>query len=166
MRGQKVLSPQGVFLSALAIAVTGVIAPAHAKPRETTFEVPIEIAPKRNLKAECSQLVSSQEDLDKALKVCSEAVEEKPDDGDRYFFRSYAHYYRDELDAAEADATKAIELNTSRLAKAYYLRGAIRERQRQLREAAEDFKTALDLSPDWASARRKVDSYAWAYETE
>ena len=84
-------------------------ASAAASQRQTMsdeFEVTIEIEPKRNLKAECSQLVVEQNDLDQALAVCNEAIEEAPDDGDRYYFRSYAHYYREEYEQADADATR------------------------------------------------------------
>jgi tetratricopeptide (TPR) repeat protein len=139
---------------------------AIAKKPVMTVEVPIEITPKKNLKTECSQLVADQLDLDKALEVCNQAVDEAPDDGDTYYYRAYVHFYRDEMDAAETDATRAIELKTSRLAKAYYLRGTIKERNRELREASADFKKALELEPDWSAARRKVDDYAWAYESE
>ncbi len=156
---------ENVVIAAGLMTVSALFAfsPAIAKKPVMTVEVPIEITPKRNLKTECSQLVADQSDLDEALNVCNEAVEDAPDDGDCYFFRSYVHYYRDDMDLAEADATRAIELNTSRLAKAYYLRGTIKEQQRELREASVDFKKALELSPDWAAARRKVDSYEWAY---
>lgn len=146
---------------ALSLAV---IAPAAAQT--TTFETQVEIKRPRNLKADCSQLVADQTDLDEALRVCDEAVAASPEDGDLYYYRAYARYYRDEIAEAEADVTRAIELETSRLAKAYYLRGTIYERQRRLREAAADFRSALELAPDWTQARRKVDSYAWAYEDE
>jgi len=125
-----------------------------------------DVTPRENLKVECSQLVAAQTDLEKALETCTTAIEEASEDGDLYYYRSYAHYYRDELELAEADATRAIELSSSRTAKAYYLRGTIKERRRELCAASIDFKMALELSPDWAAARRKVDSYAWAYESE
>ncbi|MEZ5893018.1 MAG: hypothetical protein R3C58_16150 [Parvularculaceae bacterium] len=154
-----------LFAVSLLAAALGYAGGAVALEKRTlTHELEVEVKVRRNLKTECSQLVADQSDLDLALQTCDAAVEEAPEDGDRYYFRSYARYYREEYEAAEADATRAIELETTRLAKAYYLRGAIKERQRRLREAAQDFKTAHDLSPDWAQARRKVEEYAWAYE--
>jgi len=159
-------NPAAVFAVLAATLAVFAATPAMAKKPVMTVEVPIEITPKENLKVECSQLVADQSDLDQALEVCNAAAAETPDDGDIYYYRSYAHYYRDELAEAEADATRAIELNTSRLAKAYYLRATIKERNRDLREASVDFKKALELEPDWSAARRKVEDYAWAYESE
>ncbi|GJL92501.1 hypothetical protein [Hyphococcus sp.] len=150
----------------LAVCAAVAAAPAAAKKPVMTVEVPIEITPKPNLKIECSQLVADQSNLDEALEVCNAAVDEAPADGDVYYYRSYVHFYRDDLAEAEADATRAIELNTSRLARAYYLRATIKERNRELREASVDFKKALELEPDWSAARRKVDDYAWAYDSE
>lgn len=155
--------------SVIIAACLAVIFPCTAvakKDEKPTVQMKFDVTPRENLKIECSQLVAEQTDLDKALETCTAAIGEAPEDGDLYYYRSYAHYYRDELGAAEADATRAIELNSSRLARAYYLRGTIKERQRELRAASVDFKMALELSPDWAAARRKVDSYAWAYESE
>lgn len=114
----------------------------------------------------CAAGVSNQEDLDASLEYCNAALEENPEDADTYYYRGYNYYYLEDYPTAEADFTKAIEYNTRHLAQAYFARGAVKEHLRKLHEAAQDFKKALELSPDWSQAKRKVEEYAWAYKDE
>lgn len=135
-----------------------------APPQETTFEKTTTIEREKSKLVLCSEMASAEEDPDAAVLACDAAVAEDPTSGDAYYYRAFAQLSRDAYAEAEQDYTKAIELGAARLAESYYQRGACKEQQRRLREAAADFKKAAELKPEWSAARRKVEEYHWAYE--
>jgi tetratricopeptide (TPR) repeat protein len=148
------------IVSALAMLALG---PAAAEEREM-FKTRIEIKRGADLTTQCANGVVDQTDLAATLEICNAAVAAEPDKGDNYYYRAFNHFYLDDIAAAEADFTEAIERGTNHMAKAYYQRGVCKEQTRRLREASVDFKKAHELSPDWSQARRKVEEYAWAYK--
>ncbi|MEZ5896453.1 MAG: hypothetical protein R3C40_02780 [Parvularculaceae bacterium] len=108
--------------------------------------------------------MSDEKDLEATLALCSAAVEEEPENSLAYCYRGFKYYHLDRYAEAEADLARAIDLKSRKQAVLYFMRGMCKQMQRRLREAAADFKTAHDLNPDWAQARRKVEEYQWAYE--
>lgn len=156
-------------LTALAVAAglcggAAFAAQSSGAPPSVTFETTVKVDREKSAFILCSEKVSEQEASAEALAICDAAVAEAPDNGDAYYYRGYARYFLQDYGGAEADFSSAIEKGARRLAESYYQRGACKERQRRLREAAADFKAAHDLKPDWGQARRKVEDYQWAYE--
>ena len=132
-------------------------------PVEQSFETTIKIEREEPPLVPCSEGAFSGENLDSALEACNAAAEEEPENGTARYYRGFVLYHKERYLEAEQDFTAAIEFGSSRLAESYYQRGACKERQRRLREAASDFKKANELKPEWSAARRKVDEYQWAF---
>lgn len=131
---------------------------------EVTFESTATIARDKSALVLCSELAAGETESAPTIDDCDRAVSEAPDGGDAYYYRGFAHYNSGAYAKAENDFTLAIDHDTSRMAESYFQRGACKEQQRRLREAAADFKKAHELKPDWSAARRKVDEYHWAYD--
>ncbi len=159
-------------IASCAVASAALAAPKKSAPEDapssttasTTFESTIDIERKPKAIVECSERVANQEGSAEALAACEAAVAEAPDSGDPYYYRAYARYFLGDFAGAEDDCTLAIEKGARRLAESYYLRGAAKEKQKRLREAAGDFRKALELKPGWSQAQRKVDDYHWVDE--
>ena len=135
-------------------------------PVEQEFKKTIAIEIKKSNLVICSEGAASGEDLENALAACDAAIEEAPQNGDAHYYRGFVLFHLERFEEAEQAFTSAIELGARRLAESYYQRGACKEEQRRLRDAAADFKAACELKPDWSAARRKVEEYQWAYEKE
>lgn len=133
---------------------------------EQEFSATITLEHEKSNLVICSEGAASGEDLENALKACNAAIEEEPQNGDAFYFRGFTLFHLERYVEAERDFTSAIDLKANRLAESYYQRGVCRERQRRLRDASKDFKAAFELKPEWSAARRKVEEYAWAYESE
>ena len=136
----------------------------RSDPIEFTFEKTVVIKQEKSDLVLCSEGAAQQIDPEEALASCDAAIAENPDDAEAYYYRGYNHFHLARYEEAEADYTRAIELETRYLAESYYQRGTCREMLRRLREAAADFKKAHDLKPDWYPAKRKVEEYHWAYK--
>lgn len=134
------------------------------EPVESTFESTVVIEHEKTAFEACAGGAVTLEDPEASLEICNQAAAEEPDNGDVFYYRGFHFFALDRIEEAEADFSKAIALNARRLAESYYQRGACKERQRRLREAAADFKRAHELKPDWSPARRKFEEYHWAYE--
>lgn len=155
------------LLIAAALALSGGQAYAASSPKPAdgvTFESRGEIAIKKSSLVACSEGAASAEDLEVALAACDAAVAERPDSGDAQYYRGFVLFHLERYADAQEAFSAAIDLNASRLAESYYQRGVCKERQRALRDAAADFKSASDLKPEWSAARRKVEEYRWAFE--
>jgi len=133
-------------------------------PVELTFEKTITIEQKKSNLVICSEGAASGENLESALEACNAAIDEAPENGEAYYYRGFVLFHLERYADAERDFTMAIDYGANHLAESYYQRGACKEQQRRLREAAADFKKAHDLKPDWYPAKRKVEEYHWAYK--
>jgi tetratricopeptide (TPR) repeat protein len=131
---------------------------------EVTFESTATIEIEKSALVLCSELAAGETESAPKIEDCDRAISEAPDNGDAYYYRGFAYYNSGDYSSAESDFTGAIDRDTSRLAESYFQRGACKEQQRRLRDAAADFQKAHDVKPDWSAARRKVDEYHWAYE--
>jgi tetratricopeptide (TPR) repeat protein len=131
---------------------------------EVTFETTATIENEKSALVLCSELAAGETESAPSIEDCDRAISEAPDSGDVYYYRGFAYYNSGDYSNAESDFTRAIDRDTSRMAESYFQRGACKEQQRRLRDAAADFKKASELKPDWSAARRKVDEYRWAYE--
>jgi len=62
--------------------------------------------------------------------------------------------------AAIAEITQALSLGVSEPHKAYFNRAAAREALGDLRGAYEDYRTALEIQPDWGPANAELARFA------
>ena len=81
-----------------------------------------------------------------ALAAFDRAIEADPEDAGRRYLRGIAHAWLDDLEAAEGDYTKAIELD-GRYAPAWVSRANARRRRGESQEAIDDASIALCLLP-------------------
>lgn len=89
-------------------------------------------------------------DYNQALEMKSELGELNVNIGNVYFMGKV-------YDKAVTEYTTALEKKTSRPYVAYFNRAMAYEGLNDLSKAAADFKTALEMMPDWAAAKTKLD---------
>lgn len=90
--------------------------------------------------------VLSMEDYLLAIQYFNQAIKAKPYLADPYYFRALAKLNLDDYQGAEADCTRALELNKFKT-EAYKLRGFARQQQGRDLEAIEDYETGLKDNP-------------------
>lgn len=84
-----------------------------------------------------------------AIEVLNVLLRHDPNDFDAHFLRGIAKYNMDDLLGADADFTRAVELNPV-FTGAYYYRAITRSRLGNYDDALKDFAEAIDLRPDLA----------------
>ncbi len=82
--------------------------------------------------------------------------------GEAFLNRGAALVQMGQPGPAVAAITEALGLGVSEPHKAYFNRGAARERLGDLRGAYEDYSTALDIQPDWGPANAELARFARA----
>lgn len=82
-----------------------------------------------------------------AINFYSEALELKPDDARTHYRISIAHYYNEDMAAAEKSADQAIKLDPNR-ALHHYQRGVVLAKQGDLEQAEESLQKAREIDPD------------------
>lgn len=122
------------------------------------------ISQKRSALKECANAASNNLPNAEALALCDVAVAEGQ--ADAYYYRAFIHLEGDRPRAAIEDFSLAIDRGSRYKARAYYNRGVAKEQVRSLRSACVDFKSALDLIPQWSAARLAVERCAWALAGE
>ena len=90
-----------------------------------------------------------QNDYPEAIEVLNVLLRHDPNDFDAYFLRGIAKYNMDDLLGADADFSKAVELNPV-FTGAFYYRAITRSRLGNYDDALNDFEQAIDLRPDLA----------------
>lgn len=84
-----------------------------------------------------------------AIEVLNVLLRHDPNDFDAHFLRGIAKYNMDDLLGADADFTRAVELNPV-FTGAYYYRAITRSRLGNYDDALRDFAEAIELRPDLA----------------
>ena len=84
-----------------------------------------------------------------AIEVLNVLLRHDPNDFDAHFLRGIAKYNMDDLLGADADFTRAVELNPV-FTGAYYYRAITRSRLGNYDDALKDFAEAIELRPDLA----------------
>ncbi len=82
--------------------------------------------------------------------------------GEAFLNRGAALVQMGQPGPAVAAITEALGLGVSEPHKAYFNRGAARERLGDLRGAYEDYNTALEIQPDWGPANAELARFARA----
>lgn len=124
-----------------------------------------------------------QWNLTQAIADYTKAIEIKPNEADFYYGRGNAYVAQEasdwvkgngdhdptrhagtSSDCAKAinDYTKAIEINPN-YAEAYYSRGKVYDKQRNLPQAISDYTKAIEINPNYADA---YDARGFAYFTQ
>jgi len=98
------------------------------------FEAPIKIA------------IYSVKDFDRALTLANTATTSFPNEPLGFTLTAEVYLAKNELESAENNANIAIDLNPL-FAKAYYIKGVIKEAKGELDEAKKAYKSAYELSP-------------------
>ncbi|WBW74576.1 serine/threonine protein phosphatase with TPR repeat [Schizosaccharomyces osmophilus] len=91
----------------------------------------------------------------KAVELYSEAIKLDSQNAILYSNRSFAYFKLEDYGLAIIDATKAIEIDPN-FAKAYYRRASAHISLFQPKEAAKDYKMAVNKAPNDATARSKL----------
>ena len=114
----------------------------------------------------CAKAAFLRTDAAAGVRACDAALRDDLSARDRantHYNRGYLHFQLGDWKEAEADFTKAIELDMPQLHKAYYARGLCKQNTQRLRPASEDFAKAYELKPDWRWAQEKKKQFWWAY---
>ena len=90
-----------------------------------------------------------QNNYPEAIEVLNVLLRHDTKDFDAYFLRGIAKYNMDDLLGADADFSKAVELNPV-FTGAFYYRAITRSRLGNYDDALNDFEQAIDLRPDLA----------------
>lgn len=93
-----------------------------------------------------ADLAAQQKDYDRALQLMNRLVAYEPNEASHYNNRGLIHYAIQDWKAAEADYTRAIELNPE-LDRAYNNRANLYARQHEWADAIADYDTAIDFNP-------------------
>lgn len=133
----------------------------------------VTIERKETFASRCSEiafLAASPEEMRDGIDYCGEAIRRgvKSDMklGNVHYNRGYLQFKLADYATAEQDFTLAIENNMSNLERGYYARGLCKQNTQRPREAAADFKKALEIRPDWRWAQAKQKEFWWVYGDE
>ncbi len=99
-------------------------------------------------------------DYDGALDDYAKAEEIDGDQGAIYLNRGAALIYMKQFGEALAPLNRAIELETQDLYAAHYNRAIAKENTGDIAGAYEDFRTALELKPEWEIAERQLSRFS------
>jgi tetratricopeptide (TPR) repeat protein len=92
----------------------------------------------------------AKQDYDRAKKLL-------PDHGEIYVNRGNIFFMGEVYEQAVAEYDHAIELNLSKLHIAYFNRGLAYEKLGEYHKAGEDYRKAMDLSPQWQLPRARLE---------
>ncbi|HAE95366.1 MULTISPECIES: tetratricopeptide repeat protein [Hyphomonas] len=95
----------------------------------------------------------------KALSDYEKAKKIRPETGETYLNEGAAFIFLEDYSSALASLDKAIALNSSDLYAAYYNRALAKEKLADIEGAYFDFKTALELKPDWELAQWQLSRF-------
>jgi len=97
------------------------------------------------------------EDYQKAIQDYTMALSLKPEFGELNVNIGNVYYLGKAFDKAVVEYTTALEKNTSKPHIAHFNRGMAHESLGDLASAETDFKTALQMMPDWLTPQLKLD---------
>ncbi len=120
--------------------------------------------------SESAFMSGMKEDMRKGVEICTRAINagnlSRKDLAGAYYNRGYLLFSLQDFKAAEADFSRAIDLELVQLHKAYYARGLCKQNTGRTRAAADDYSKALEIKPDWSMAKRKRREFWWVYGDE
>ncbi len=100
-----------------------------------------------------------------AIADLTRAIERAPNAAEFWFDRGYARAQLLDLVGAEADLSRAIELDPTRMARAYACRGLIRSTPEQPRDGVPDLVRFLEIAPSHEAAplvrARLIEARGW-----
>ena len=102
--------------------------------------------------AKKTDAAARQADLDKAVEAYGKAIELKPDQASLHLNLALALANEKKIPEAKAELEKAAQMDPTQAGKAYYNLGAILINSGQTDPAADAFKKATDLDPNYADA--------------
>lgn len=95
-----------------------------------------------------------------ALAQFDAVLEEDDEHAEARLNRAAVLVQMQQYGAAIADITQALSLGVTEPHKAYFNRGVAREQLGDLRGAYEDYRTALEIQPDWGPANAELARFA------
>ncbi len=96
-------------------------------------------------------------DLDSAMALFEQAIEQDPNAAEAYVGRAYCHVCNGNINQSMKDLDKAIELDPNN-ARAFFMRGRLWGHQEKGEKAIADLTRAIELKPDY------VEAYYWRGE--
>ena len=99
----------------------------------------------------------AMEEYDLAIRDYDRAYSISPDVAEIHVNRGNLLFMSRIFDQAITEYTRAIELDLPKLYIAFYNRGLTYEKMGELEKAADDYRHALELMPDWSRAREKLE---------
>jgi tetratricopeptide (TPR) repeat protein len=102
-------------------------------------------------------LLMAIEDYAAAAKDYNKALSMSDDVGEAYINRGNLWFMYQKFPEAIEDYNKALKFGVSKPHVAHLNRGMARESLGRLKEAQQDYESALELIPDWMIARQKLD---------
>ena len=102
-------------------------------------------------------LYTAMEEYNKAVRDYDRAYKLSPDIAEIHVNRGNLLYMSRHFSQAVAEYTRAIELNLSKQYIVYYNRALAYEKMGQTDKAEADYRSALQLMPDWGPAQNKLD---------
>jgi len=100
-----------------------------------------------------------QADYDKGLDAFNKAIELKPDDAAYHNNYALALVKAKKIPEAQAELTKAAQIDPSNAGRYYYNLGAVLVNSGQNEAAGQAFKKAIDLDPNYADAQYQYGMY-------
>lgn len=96
---------------------------------------------------------------EEALAAYDRAIALQPNLGEAWLNRGIGWLTQRNYEAAEADLTRALELNVRESHKAYYHRALVYDAREQYPQAYADFQLALEHSPGWRLPLQELERY-------
>jgi len=97
--------------------------------------------------------------LDDARRDFNSALDMNSELGEAYLNRGNTYIMDQDYEAAVADYTWAIELESRKLHAAYYNRGLAYEAMKDLDAAYKDYVKASELAPEWPLPKERIERY-------
>jgi tetratricopeptide (TPR) repeat protein len=116
------------------------------------FTCALQLAPSTVAHARRGAAFLEKGDHARAIQDLTRAIEQAPNAAELWFDRGYARAQLLDLTGADADLSRAIELDPARMARAYACRGLIRSTPEQPRQGVPDLARFLEIAPSHEAA--------------
>jgi tetratricopeptide (TPR) repeat protein len=110
-------------------------------------------------RSDVKTLADKQADLDKGIAAYAKAISIKPDDPAYHNNYALGLAKAKKFDEAQAELTKAAQLDTANAGKYYYNLGAVYVNTGQAEPAGAAFKKAMDIDPNYADSYYQYGVY-------